>query len=372
MSPLPYYLVAALVGLPGLADGHMFINSPVPIPGSAPKDPLDGSGANFPCHGVALPSTGGISMKAGSSQLLSWELNGGENTAVHGGGSCELSITYETDPVKVKDPSNWKVIYAIEEDCMSNTYQNLDAFGAKSCSDPSTNGVDCVNSFNYTIPRGVKDGNAVLAWTWFNTVGNREMYMNCANVAFTGGDGSELDEMPAMFVANLAAIDSCPTTQSVHVAFPHPGKYVFTKTPTGPAAATAKTYPLATPTGPGCPGDGGAAATPTPAAAGLSVTAASQGSDPGAAPTAASTSPSAAVPTSTRSTSSGSSGRGTASGSCGSGEVACSSGIVCIGSSQFGLCDDGCAIPQALAAGTSCRGGVIGRRYTRRKVMKPW
>ena len=97
-----------------MANAHMYISEPQPLPGNAIKDPLDPSGSNFPCHGASLPSSGGQSISAGSTFPLKLELGDGANTAVHGGGSCQLSITYETDPVKVKDPQNWHVIYSIE------------------------------------------------------------------------------------------------------------------------------------------------------------------------------------------------------------------------------------------------------------------
>ena len=66
-----------------LGSAHLFMNSPTPITGNAIKDPLDASGANFPCHGVQLPTSGGQSMAAGSSQKLSFDLGGGANTAVY-------------------------------------------------------------------------------------------------------------------------------------------------------------------------------------------------------------------------------------------------------------------------------------------------
>ncbi|KAF2769174.1 hypothetical protein EJ03DRAFT_272726, partial [Teratosphaeria nubilosa] len=191
-------LIAAGLGLK-LATAHLFIYSPTPIEGTAIKSPLDASGSNFPCHGVTLPTTGGTAMSAGSTQLLAFDNGDGANTAVHGGGSCQISITYEKDASKLKDPKN--------------------------C-DPKSNGVDCINSFNFTIPKGVKDGHAIMSWTWFNTVGNREIYQNCVNADLTGGDGSEMEEFPTMFVANLESVDTCPTTQSVDLQFPFAGKYV--------------------------------------------------------------------------------------------------------------------------------------------------
>ncbi|KAF7187051.1 hypothetical protein HII31_11660 [Pseudocercospora fuligena] len=216
--PFKAALAAAVLSTPSLA--HMFISSPSPIPGSAPKDPLDPSGSNFPCHGISLPASGGQKMAAGSKQTLAFNLGGGANTAVHGGGSCQMSITYETDAAKVKDPSNWKVIYSIEGGCPTDASGNLPT--AQKCT--TGDEVSCVNQFPFTIPKGVKDGHAIMAWTWFNNVGNREMYMNCINVEFSDGDGSEMKSFPTMFVANLASVDQCPTTENVNVKFPDPGK----------------------------------------------------------------------------------------------------------------------------------------------------
>lgn len=156
-------LATASLLLGSVVNSHMFISSPSPIAGTFPKDPLDPSGSNFPCHGVPLPNSGGQSMEAGSTQTLSFELAGGANTAVHGGGSCQISITYETDPAKQKDPSNWKVIYSMLGGCPADTVGNLNS--AKACT--SENEGDCVNEYPFTIPKGVKSGHAILAWTWF-------------------------------------------------------------------------------------------------------------------------------------------------------------------------------------------------------------
>lgn len=170
-----FFTTVAGLGLALCANAHLYLSSPSPIAGSAPKDPLDASGSNFPCHGISLPTSGGESMTAGSSQMLAFDTGDGANYAVHGGGSCQISITYETDAEKVKDPKNWKVIYSIEGGCPSNTYQNLDLpftgpnggyTGSYPCTNTSTNGVDCVNQFPFTIPKGVKDGHAIMAWTW--------------------------------------------------------------------------------------------------------------------------------------------------------------------------------------------------------------
>ncbi|KAM3417827.1 hypothetical protein BST61_g6052 [Cercospora zeina] len=319
---------------------HMFIQSPQPIEQTDSKSPLDPNGSQFPCQGAPLPASGGQKMEAGSTQKLTFNLGGGENTAVHGGGSCQLSITYETDPAKQKDPANWKVIFSIEGGCPTDAPGNLAS--AVECTEGSTD-TACVNEFPFTIPKGVKDGHAIMAWSWFNNVGNREMYMNCINVNFTGGDGSEVDDFPQIFVANQAGFGECPTTENVNVKFPNPGKYVTTKTEGGK-------YSLAVPTGPGCGsgGSGSSPADPTPAAP-----AAPTATTAPAAPTAP---PAPPAPTS-------------GAGKCLEGEVPCSTpgALVCIDAENFGICDiDNCALPQAVAPGTHCVDGKIMRKKAKR------
>ncbi|KAK8203390.1 hypothetical protein M8818_005281 [Zalaria obscura] len=406
----------ALAGFGLAANAHLFMYSPVPIEGSAPKDPLEADGSNFPCHGVTLPTSGGQSMAIGSKQTLAFDLGSGANTAVHGGGSCQISVTYETDPTAIKDPSNWKVIYSIEEGCPTNSLMNLDLefaghdgtyTGSYPCNDSSTNGFDCVNSFDFTLPEGLQNGHATLAWTWFNNVGNREMYMNCANIEVSGGasDASGLADLPSMFVANLAGdgLPDCDTTAYSNVKFPNPGKYVTTKAATtNMAVSTFSSYPLAVPTGAGCAADGGSAAagsgsaqttavgssaaassdTPTlssfvQAGVASQTTLATATSAAAAAATSASSdssSTSSSDSSSDSSTSDTSSSNSTGStGSCASGSVTCTTpgAVTCIGSDQWGMCNiDNCAVPMALAAGTVCENGVIGAASGKRNVGK--
>lgn len=357
MTTTTLALASLLLG----ANAHMFISSPVPIPGTAPKDPLDPSGSNFPCHGVTLPSAGGQIMAAGSQQKLSFELGGGANTATHGGGSCQLSITYETDAAKQKDPSIWKVIYSIEGGCPTDASGNLER--AVACA--SAGDTNCVNSFPFTIPKGVKNGHAIMAWTWQNAVGNREFYMNCASAQFTGGDGSEMDSFPSMFVANLASVNSCPTTEDTNVKYPNPGKYVTTMTKGNP-------YPLALPTGTGCAQDGGSA--PDGGSSSISSSTASSNMPVAAPPSTSTMAPSAvstAAPTPSFTTSEApipSSTAGSTPTSCASSEVSCATpgALVCIDPTHFGICDvDHCAVPQAVAPGTTCQNEAIVKRRRR-------
>lgn len=379
-SPATVAIVAS--ALLSSVNGHLFIQEPVPIPGSAPKDPLDASGSNFPCHGVAFPGSGGQSMPAGSTQKLSFALDGGVNTAVHGGGSCQLSVTYETDPTKIKDPANWRVIHSIEGGCPTNTFQNLDGSyqgpqgtysGAIPCGDPRSNGVDCVNSFNFQIPKEMLSGQATLAWTWFNNVGNREIYMNCAAVDITGGssDASFYNSLPQMFVANLESVNSCPTTESVAVKFPFPGTSVETKAadPVFGALSSYQTFPIELPSGAGCnDNSGGNAAAPKPNQPPSPTTTPSGGVFAPGKPT--STSFTTQVVT-TSAPSIGGGGSGAAPPTTGGDCVPCTSEgqIMCIGADKWGMCSNGCAVPMALAAGTSCSNGQISRREAKSSNM---
>jgi hypothetical protein len=91
------------------------------------------------------------------------------------------------------------------------------------------------------IPSEAPNGEALFAWSWFNQLGNREMYQNCAVVTITNG-GSGLTG-PAPFVANVG-VNGCTTVEGVDVVFPDPGpnvqyggKYKSSK-PTEPAGFT--------------------------------------------------------------------------------------------------------------------------------------
>lgn len=78
-------------------------------------------------------------------------------------------------------------------------------------------------SIDVPIPSSAPSGEALFGWTWFNTAGNREMYMNCAVVTVTGG-GSGLSG-PSPFVAN-AGVNQCATIEGIETVFPNPGDSV--------------------------------------------------------------------------------------------------------------------------------------------------
>lgn len=177
--------LSALFLLAPLVAAHICIQNPPPLfvdsERSERRSPLKPDGSDFPCkmkEGDQLPTSGGTDMAVGSPQTLAFESN---TTAVHGGGSCQISITYETDIDKVRDPLNWYVILSIQGGCPTNGDMNIGSAPAATdmhqCDDAGTDGINCLNKFGFAIPEGLKNGHATLAWTWFNRIGAREMYM---------------------------------------------------------------------------------------------------------------------------------------------------------------------------------------------------
>ncbi|KAF3932956.1 hypothetical protein ABW20_dc0102240 [Dactylellina cionopaga] len=81
------------------------------------------------------------------------------------------------------------------------------------------------------LPDGLKAGEAVFVWSWFNRIGNREMYMNCAPITI-GGSGTSDDvfnALPDMFVANIngAPKNACTTSEGIDIVFPEAGANVL-------------------------------------------------------------------------------------------------------------------------------------------------
>lgn len=381
------------------------MTSPHPIEGSAPKDPLNADGSNFPCHGVALPVRGGQQLTAGSLFELKLDIGAdGENNAVHGGGSCQLAITYDTTVEKVRDPNNWHVIYSIQGGCPANAAGNLDK--AVYCETAGQS--ECVNTWEVRLPNGLKSGHAIMSWTWFNVIGKRELYQNCANVNIVGGTGEDMASFPPMYVANIGHGDVCTSApERTNVAFPVPGKSHTTM-----SRSDGKDWPYATAS---CSLGGpnhlsyptknlGLSISPTTVESATSSIPPLQSRDPPdsealhrLATAAIVTSPTTSRPWSTSVPRRG--GYSAVHGeeepsvetsesydltaqvpnqvsrlhspsgstvitspsehtldSCPTGKVACSREaiVVCIGDHEFGLCYEGCAIPQPLALGTSC------------------
>ncbi|KAF7887162.1 uncharacterized protein EAF02_003809 [Botrytis sinoallii] len=239
--------------LAAVSNAHMIMTNPVPYGvDTLNNSPLEASGADFPCKqrdGVYKVTTQNT-MELGGSYDLAFK-----GSAVHGGGSCQVSITYDETP---SASSSFKVIHSIVGGCpMKNVAGN------------NGDNKDAVNpdTYNFTIPSTLPAGKATLAWTWFNKIGNREMYMNCAPVTLTGGsskrsdliarDQAAFNALPDMFTANIG--NGCGTAESKDVVFPNPGDSVeydegsttATAAPTGSCATAAAGAASAKPTGTG-------------------------------------------------------------------------------------------------------------------------
>ncbi|KAK2882503.1 hypothetical protein FQN49_000269, partial [Arthroderma sp. PD_2] len=174
-------VVAAAAAFMGLANAHMVMESPIPFnPENLDNGPLLRSGADYPCKFNPTKDTGG-SYLPGKFDSSKNKFAIGEKipltfkgSAVHGGGSCQVSLT--TDKIPTKN-SEFKVIHSILGGCPANVDGNLPE-------DPNGHGA---SKFEFQIPSHIAPGEYTLAWTWFNRIGNREMYMNCAPVEVTGG-----------------------------------------------------------------------------------------------------------------------------------------------------------------------------------------
>lgn len=226
-----------LSGLASLACAHIKITNPVPYgKNSLNNSPLDASGSDFPCKqrpGVYDADGASNVYAQGSTQQLAFL-----GTAVHGGGSCQVSITTDLEPTK---DSVWKVIKSIEGGCPAKGQTGNMGNSA---------GAEVPFKYDFDIPTELAAGNYTLAWTWFNKVGNREMYMNCAPMTVTGSDGSDsfMSSLPDMFVANIN--NGCGTPDGTDAKFPNPGSNVD--------KFNGQTDSFAAPTGPSCQkGNGG-------------------------------------------------------------------------------------------------------------------
>jgi len=346
-----------------LSNSHMIMKSPVPYgAGTLNNSPLSG---DFPCKQRAgvYEVTQMNNMAVGEQQSLSFI-----GSATHAGGSCQISISLDKQP---NAQSSFKVIHSIVGGCPTTG------------TDPAT--------FNFSVPKEVPNGEWTLAWTWFNKIGNREMYMNCAPITVTGGasDNTAFNKLPDMFIANQPSTQ-CKTPESKDIIFPDPGDSVVT------IASTA----LAT-----LPEICGKAATPAPTSAGLSsIVVISSASATSSAPTFslpsnpggifvpsvtssshvatkttnfATPAPATSSPAAKHSSTAADAPNGKPPTPSGAGKANCTQDgvLLCNGLSQWGLCDHGRVIWQPVAPGTRCVNGQILKRSFRferhGRVMRP-
>lgn len=419
----------------GQASSHMVMSHPYPFNKGLDTTPLvnvkpGSAGSDYPCKqrpGVYDIGEHGVNdMAVGSPIAL--KFNG---SASHGGGTCQIAISRDEKP---DFKSVWKVIQVFEGGCPTPEDGNSG----------STN-------FTFQIPKGFPNGRSTLSWTWYNKIGNREVYQNCAPIAISGGSGTNevYDSLPNLYLINLPTTE-CTTVETTDLEIPNPGQSVIKdssvlKGATGPscaASAAAQTegasgYQTGSPEGDSSSYSAASATAST--YGGTASFASSNDGSYGAASTMAtfvSSRPSilkssaaaelpSSFPTMTPSFGAGILGPGTASGfaaaptgspygsgtssggesssGASSGSVSQQSGVidvysyrsslssvavtepsarpsssgapgtictpngavVCNGSSQFGLCNNGKVVFQAVAAGTTCSNGQIQKRSAR-------
>jgi hypothetical protein len=379
----------ALLALAASVSAHMKIKYPVPF-GDATLNNSPLAPGDFPCKQRAgvYAVTEMNQWNAGQTQTVSFY-----GSAVHGGGSCQFSITTDPEPT---EQSQWKVIQSVVGGCPSNVTGNL----------PGDDRVETAATFPVTMPSNIPDGRYTFAWTWINKVGNREFYMNCAPIQVGSGTGSAsassaasaLAALPNMFVVNLPATE-CSTKENEDFNYPEPGQSIIegngaalgdTLVGAGCAKQTklgAGNGQIGTPTQPETPAQSKPAATTAPAQQEPEETAIPSNpggvfapgasSAPVAAPTVqpapvASTAPTAAPskPSSTpeqpsynsppKSPDNNDTNTPTTPVTDGQCTPCTNDGaVVCIGSNQFGLCNRGCAVAQDLALGMACSNGVV-------------
>lgn len=196
---------------------HLKMTSPEPYSkDTLNNSPLAADGSDFPCK---LPPG---AFHAPTEESIYWA--GQTNTikllgsATHGGGSCQVSVTSDREPTKRLE---WKVIKSYEGGCPASVPGIL----------PGDATSDHSLQLHFAIPKGIVPGKYTLAWTWFNRIGNRQMYMNCAPITVANdlASNSSADTpkqspaFPPMFIAN---VNGCITKENVDIRFPWPGSSV--------------------------------------------------------------------------------------------------------------------------------------------------
>lgn len=200
--------LAALAALASLAQAHMEMKDPPPLRSSYNRftkgepdydmtSPLESSGKDFPCKGYhTLLGTEQAQPVAKWAPGQSYSMTITDN-APHSGGSCQASVSFDGG-------RSWKVLHLYIGHCP----------------------VMGDSSYRFTLPSDMPAGDMFFAWSWFNNVGNHEMYMNCAAVTVKPAGGG----------------NGCGTTEGRDLMFPQPDPEVdmnskHTAPPTGRCAA---------------------------------------------------------------------------------------------------------------------------------------
>lgn len=230
-------LAAALAAAPQIS-AHVVLENPKPFKwaNDGHYNPLEPDGSDFPCKkypGQTLEVDGERTVMAiGEIQTASFQ-----GLAVHGGGSCQFSLTRDLQPTP---DSEWVVIHSIEGGCPARHQ-------------PGNVLAETHDRYDFTIPASVGTGLFTFSWTWNNRIaGSPEFYQNCAPITVvaagestttTSANGSKrrtlkkervvasAANLPQLFLANLGGLTGgCTTndavTQHLAIAYPNPGSSV--------------------------------------------------------------------------------------------------------------------------------------------------
>ncbi|ORY06332.1 hypothetical protein K493DRAFT_310658 [Basidiobolus meristosporus CBS 931.73] len=252
--------------------------------------PLEPGRWPYPCRGYGK---GGVveTIKAGSN--IPVKIGGG---APHDGGHCQFALSY--------DDKTFVVLKDVFDDCLIAS-----------------------RDYSVTIPAGAPSGRATFAWAWINKTGNREYYMNCADIEIQGGSSGSLTG-PKLLVANLPGYVTIP--EFSHGGYS--GKDLFPKRPTVKVTGNGSSETKPEPSKPTV------APKPTPSTKPM----------PSAKPTATPKPEPSKKPAKP-------SKPGNKSGECSGFETKC----VNPGKSRdFKVCTNGHEYTQRCAPGTVCRGGI--------------
>lgn len=335
--------------------------------------PLLADGSNYPCQ--AGPAGQYQAKQINDYSLGSHQSIAFIGQAVHAGGSGQASLTYDTAP---RPDSIFKVLKSFEAGFVAKG-QTGNMGDSASTPDPYT--------YTFDVPKDIPAGNATIAITWFNKVGNREMYMMCAPVVLTGsgGDKANYDALPDMFKANIG--NGCGTQDSTDLIFPDPGQVVERNNGATSAFASA--------TGTGCQTGSGGASRPSGSSVGGSGESTVHGSAGGSFATSAVQQPpppasTSAVPgfsgpytvnvsgggngaatsvvtvappppPATTTAATGNGGSGTGSGGILSSACSAEGEFNCIDGTRYQQCGSGVwSVPMPVAPGTKC---VVGQGH---------
>ncbi|KAJ2007001.1 hypothetical protein H4R26_001056 [Coemansia thaxteri] len=104
------------------------------------------------------------------------------HAAVHGGGHCQFSLSYDGGKTFV-------VIHDELRYCFTGG--------------PTSSNTATTLTYTFNLPASLPSSDkAVFSWSFFNAIGNREFYQNCADVSISGSSPSSSYTGMQMLVAN--------------------------------------------------------------------------------------------------------------------------------------------------------------------------